>query len=249
MNFPVASYVYTASEETVKPGFHLCKDGSFQATFSALDSTVYDGTYSTLDNKLVLTSYDGTCIYTFRIEGDTIIFDKEHSSDIIFDTVPDGAVFELALPKEPVVKDEETTEAETEKAEEETTADTEKAETEPADTVAQAEETVELDIFSSGSLQIEVPEKEKKTIVSIVDNSEPIKSTLYKLISPECEIFLEKNGYKFYFESTRSDKITVTYSDGTTQKLKDALKDENGKAYAYRDANGNYYELNFGLSY
>ena len=27
------------------------------------------------------------------------------------------------------------------------------------------------------------------------------------------------------------------------------LKDENGKAYAYRDAVGNYYELNFGLSY
>ena len=26
-------------------------------------------------------------------------------------------------------------------------------------------------------------------------------------------------------------------------------KDENGKAYAYRDAQGNYYELNFGLSY
>ena len=27
------------------------------------------------------------------------------------------------------------------------------------------------------------------------------------------------------------------------------LKDENGKAYAYRDAAGNYYELNFGLSF
>ena len=27
------------------------------------------------------------------------------------------------------------------------------------------------------------------------------------------------------------------------------LKDENGKAYAYRDANGNYYEVNFGLSF
>jgi beta-glucosidase len=26
------------------------------------------------------------------------------------------------------------------------------------------------------------------------------------------------------------------------------MKDENGKAYAYRDSNGNYYELNFGLS-
>ena len=28
-----------------------------------------------------------------------------------------------------------------------------------------------------------------------------------------------------------------------------ARSDENGKAYAYRDAAGNYYELNFGLSY
>ena len=27
------------------------------------------------------------------------------------------------------------------------------------------------------------------------------------------------------------------------------MKDENGKAYEYRDAAGNYYELNFGLSY
>ena len=31
--------------------------------------------------------------------------------------------------------------------------------------------------------------------------------------------------------------------------MPDSLKDENGKAYAYRDANGHYYELNFGLSY
>ena len=33
------------------------------------------------------------------------------------------------------------------------------------------------------------------------------------------------------------------------QYMPDSLKDENGKAYAYRDGNGNYYELNFGLSY
>lgn len=31
--------------------------------------------------------------------------------------------------------------------------------------------------------------------------------------------------------------------------MPDHLKDENGKAYAYRDANGNYYELSFGLSF
>jgi len=31
--------------------------------------------------------------------------------------------------------------------------------------------------------------------------------------------------------------------------MPDSLKDENGKAYAYRDAAGSYYELNFGLTY
>ena len=33
------------------------------------------------------------------------------------------------------------------------------------------------------------------------------------------------------------------------QYMPDSLKDENGKAYAYRDAAGNYYEMNFGLTY
>ncbi len=33
------------------------------------------------------------------------------------------------------------------------------------------------------------------------------------------------------------------------QYMPSGMKDENGKAYAYRDAAGNYYELNFGLGY
>lgn len=33
------------------------------------------------------------------------------------------------------------------------------------------------------------------------------------------------------------------------QYMPDAMKDENGKAYAYRDSAGNYYELNFGLGF
>lgn len=33
------------------------------------------------------------------------------------------------------------------------------------------------------------------------------------------------------------------------QYMPDSMKDENGKAYAYRDTAGNYYELNFGLTY
>ena len=31
--------------------------------------------------------------------------------------------------------------------------------------------------------------------------------------------------------------------------MPDEMKDENGKAYAYRDAAGNYYEMDFGLRY
>ena len=31
--------------------------------------------------------------------------------------------------------------------------------------------------------------------------------------------------------------------------MSENLKDENGKAYAYRDAVGNYYELDFGLTF
>ena len=30
--------------------------------------------------------------------------------------------------------------------------------------------------------------------------------------------------------------------------MPESMKDENGKAYAYRDSEGNYYELDFGLT-
>lgn len=59
----------------------------------------------------------------------------------------------------------------------------------------------------------------------------------------------------------RGDEVLAVSADGICvspndvpgydkdQYLPEALKDENGKAYAYRDAAGNYYELGFGLSY
>lgn len=43
------------------------------------------------------------------------------------------------------------------------------------------------------------------------------------------------------------DALTAGYDKD--QYMPDTLKDENGKAYAYRDTAGNYYELNFGLNY
>ena len=59
----------------------------------------------------------------------------------------------------------------------------------------------------------------------------------------------------------RGDEVLAVNADGICaspndvpgydkdQYIADALKDENGKAYAYCDAAGNYYELNFGLRY
>ncbi len=59
----------------------------------------------------------------------------------------------------------------------------------------------------------------------------------------------------------RGDEVLAVNADGICvspndvpgydkdQYMPDSLKDENGKAYAYRDSDGNYYELGFGLSY
>ena len=59
----------------------------------------------------------------------------------------------------------------------------------------------------------------------------------------------------------RGDEVLAVNADGVCispndvpgfdkdQYMPDSLKDENGKAYAYRDAAGNYYEYGFGLNY
>ena len=53
--------------------------------------------------------------------------------------------------------------------------------------------------------------------------------------------------------AVNADGICISPNDvpgyDKDQYMPDELKDENGKAYAYRDRHGNYYELNFGLSY
>lgn len=59
----------------------------------------------------------------------------------------------------------------------------------------------------------------------------------------------------------RNDEVIAVGPDGVCVSPNDvpgydkdlympnSLKDENGKAYAYRDSQGNYYELGFGLKY
>ncbi len=66
---------------------------------------------------------------------------------------------------------------------------------------------------------------------------------------------------KLPFTLPRGDEVLAVNPDGVCISPNDVpgydkdkympehMKDENGKAYAYRDAHGNYYELNFGLRY
>lgn len=66
---------------------------------------------------------------------------------------------------------------------------------------------------------------------------------------------------KLPFTLPRGNEVLAVNADGVCispndvpgydkdKYMPDELKDENGKAYAYRDAHGNYYELNFGLRY
>ncbi len=66
---------------------------------------------------------------------------------------------------------------------------------------------------------------------------------------------------KLPFTLPKGDEVLAVNADGVCispndvpgydkdQYMPDAMKDENGKAYAYRDAAGSYYELDFGLSY
>ena len=53
--------------------------------------------------------------------------------------------------------------------------------------------------------------------------------------------------------AVNADGVCVSHNDvpgfDKDQYMPEDMKDENGKAYAYRDAAGNYYEYGFGLSY
>lgn len=66
---------------------------------------------------------------------------------------------------------------------------------------------------------------------------------------------------KLPFTLPRGDEVLAVSPEGVCispndvpgydkdQYMPESLKDENGKAYAYRDGHGNYYELNFGLTW
>ena len=48
------------------------------------------------------------------------------------------------------------------------------------------------------------------------------------------------------------DGVCISHNDvpgyDKDKYMPESMKDENGRAYAYRDSEGNYYELDFGLT-
>ncbi|MCI9626887.1 MAG: hypothetical protein HFI90_08940 [Clostridia bacterium] len=91
-------YEMEASEEPLKPYVMLEENQTFQMMYSALMSYLPLGTYEVKEDSVVLTTEDGERHYTFRIDGDTLVFRKDKSSSVKFgkeELMPDGAVFRL----------------------------------------------------------------------------------------------------------------------------------------------------------
>lgn len=103
------------------------------------------------------------------------------------------------------------------------------------------------------------------TLPWILGNFEPYVDNLYAIydtfISAIADVLMHKfkpQG-KLPLTLPRNDDVILVRADGNCNSpndvpgydkdlyIDDRLKDENGKAYAYKDCEGNYYEYNFGL--
>jgi len=90
---PVKTYVFQESKEPVKPSVSLYEDGTFSFGFSLFSSYIGFGQYEIEGNRLTLRTDDGKFIYCFDMVEDTIVFDGEASSDMLwFSGIYDGAV-------------------------------------------------------------------------------------------------------------------------------------------------------------
>lgn len=102
-----AAYVYTGSADTLsKSSVMLHRNGEFQMNFSPLSSYLAFGYFSVQGDYLILCTDDGQYTYVFKIEENSVVFDAKASSrELHMADIPDGAVFELALPFEPTVEE------------------------------------------------------------------------------------------------------------------------------------------------
>ncbi len=94
----LGKYEMESSEEPLPPYVILEEGQKFQMMYSAMMSYLPLGTYEVKGSDVVLTTEDGERRYTFRVDGDTLVFQKDKSSSVKLgkeEPVPDGAVFRL----------------------------------------------------------------------------------------------------------------------------------------------------------
>lgn len=99
---PVSAYVYTGSGQVTKPSVMFFRDGTFQLNGSPADSALYMGGYQLIGERLILCEGNGS-VFVFTLRDGNMVFDREASSELPGCSIPDGAVFEEALPYEPTV--------------------------------------------------------------------------------------------------------------------------------------------------
>ncbi len=99
-----SKYTYKGTDESslIYATLTLKNDSEAQFMYSMLSSYIAIGTYTLDDNELILKTDDDLYSYTFKVEGNTFVFDESKSSPLPiynygdgtkFTPVPDGAVF------------------------------------------------------------------------------------------------------------------------------------------------------------
>lgn len=89
------TYVFRDSAaEFTEPNFKLFSSGKFTFEFSATSSYFGVGHYTIEGNELIMITDDGKYTYCFNIVGDTMVFNAEKSTDILWGTdITHGSVF------------------------------------------------------------------------------------------------------------------------------------------------------------
>jgi len=92
-NLDIGTYEFLGTDEPLNPFVSLKENSEFTFVYSGLSSYIPVGTYETDKNNLILKTDDWKYRYIFKIENNTIVFNKEESSPIIVSSIIDGDVF------------------------------------------------------------------------------------------------------------------------------------------------------------
>jgi len=92
-NLDIGIYEFSGTKEPLNPFVSLKENSEFTFVYSGLSSYIPVGTYEIDKNNLILKTDNGEYKYIFKIENNTIVFNKEESSPILVSSIKDGDVF------------------------------------------------------------------------------------------------------------------------------------------------------------